>query len=113
MTATETLLLQIKLAGLPLPALEHQSHPTRKWRFDLAYPTQQVAIEIHGGIHTQGRHTRGKGFETDREKMNEAQIMGWIVLEVTEAQVESGQALNWVERALGRPSTTVRERGKR
>jgi hypothetical protein len=32
--------------------------------------------------------------------MNEAALLGWLVLEVTGDQIRSGQALAWVESAL-------------
>ena len=100
MTATETLLLQLKLAGLPKPEMEYRFDPKRQWKFDLCWSDRKVAVEIHGGIWVQKRHVTGQGFTTDREKMNEAQLQGWIVLECTEAQIENGKALHWVERAL-------------
>ena len=62
---------------------ELQFHGTRKWRFDYAIPAAMVAIEVEGGAYTQGRHTRGKGFEADLEKYNTAESMGWHVLRVT------------------------------
>lgn len=62
---------------------ELQFHNTRKWRFDYAIPAAQVAIEVEGGAYTQGRHTRGRGFEADMEKYNTAEAMGWHVLRVT------------------------------
>jgi hypothetical protein len=42
-----------------------------------------IAIEIEGGIYTNGRHTRGKGFANDMEKYNEATAMGWHIFRVT------------------------------
>lgn len=92
--------LQICARRLPLPQTELRFHPKRKWRFDLAWVEVRVAVEIHGGIWTDGRHTRGAGFQADREKMNEAQLLGWLVLEVTGDQIRSGEALEWIERAL-------------
>ena len=50
-----------QLVGLPDPATELLFHPKRKWRFDYAWPTRMIAIEVHGGIHSGGRHTRGRG----------------------------------------------------
>jgi hypothetical protein len=94
------LVTQLEIVGIEAAAKEFRFHPDRKWRFDLAWPSLLIAVEVHGGIHTGGRHTRGGGFEKDREKMNEAQILGWIVLEVTGEQIRSGQALAWVEKAL-------------
>ena len=57
-------------------------HPVRKWRFDFAFVDTKVAIEIEG-IHYQGagtRHQRGKGYEEDMDKYNEATAEGWCVL---------------------------------
>lgn len=55
-------------------------HPTRKWRFDYAYPELKIAIEIDGGLFTGGRHSGGVGQYKDMEKCNMATIMGWSVL---------------------------------
>lgn len=65
---------------LPPAVREYVFAPPRKWRFDFAWPEQRVAVEIDGATWTQGRHTRGAGFERDCEKMNEAVLMGWRVL---------------------------------
>lgn len=94
------LVQQLYAADLVPVVTEFWFHPERKWRFDLAWVEVRVAVEVHGGIHSGGRHTRGAGFERDREKMNEAQLLGWLVLEVTGEQIRSGQALGWIERAL-------------
>jgi len=94
------ILTQCKQLGLPAPELEHRFHPTRKWRFDLAWPDQMLAMEIDGGVYAEGRHTRGKGFEGDAEKLNEALILGWRVLRVTTGQVKSEKAIGWLERAV-------------
>lgn len=88
-------------AGLPRPDVEHQfAAPDRKWAFDAAFVPWRVALEIQGGIWTHGRHTRGRGYLNDREKINEAQLRGWIVLELSPEQLESGEAFALVERAL-------------
>ena len=79
---------------------EYIFHPTRKWRFDYAWLDLKVALEVHGGVFTNGRHTRGKGFTEDKVKMNEAQLLGWIVIEATTAQVKNGQMLKWVNDAI-------------
>lgn len=62
---------------------EHRFHDTRKWRFDFADPDALIALEVEGGVHTQGRHTRGKGFLADMEKYNTAVSMGWRVFRTT------------------------------
>lgn len=28
---------------------EHRFHPTRRWRFDFAWPDEKVALEVEGG----------------------------------------------------------------
>lgn len=64
---------------------EHRFAPPRRWRFDFAWPleTGGVAVELDGGAYTNGRHTRGAGFEADCEKLNEAAVRGWRVLRFT------------------------------
>lgn len=92
--------LQLSRAGLPAPERELRFHPARKWRLDFAWPAALVAVEIDGGTWAQGRHTRGRGYEADCEKAAEAALAGWMVLRVTGGQVRSGQALDWLSRAL-------------
>lgn len=87
-------LTQVELAEIPKPVCEHRFHETRQWRFDWAWPELRVAVEYEGGIHHEGRHTRGKGFESDCEKYNEAAIAGWIVIRITYDMVRSGLALH-------------------
>ena len=62
------------------PEREYKFHPTRRWRFDFAWPGLWVAVEVHGGTFTGGRHSRGIGQASDFEKFNEASRMGWTVL---------------------------------
>ena len=79
---------------------EYRFHPTRRWRFDLAFPSRWVAVEVDGGAFIAGRHARGAGIRNDCEKFSEAAALGWRVLRVLPEQIESGQALGWLERAL-------------
>ena len=65
---------------------EFRFHPVRRWRFDFAIPDLKLAIEIEGGSWTQGRHTRGKGYQGDMGKYNTAQLMGWKILRYTPQQ---------------------------
>lgn len=69
--------------GLPEPVREYRFHPTRRWRFDFAWPEQKVALEVDGGVWTGGRHTRGAGFIGDMEKLNAAGLAGWRFLRAT------------------------------
>lgn len=86
--------------GLPEPDAEVRFHPTRRWRFDYAWPQSKVAVEINGGIWTKGRHIRGSGYIGDRAKINAAQILGWIVLEFSPEQIKTGEASLVVKEAL-------------
>ena len=72
---------QLAPLELPDPVREYRFDEKRKWRLDLAFPDVLVAVELHGATYARGRHTRGGGFAKDREKMNAAQVAGWIVLE--------------------------------
>lgn len=96
------LLSQIRLAGLPEPDRELVFHAVRKWRFDFSWKGhgRLVACEVDGGVYSGGRHTRGKGYEGDCEKLNEASLYGWLVLRVTPNMIKDGRALDWIERAL-------------
>jgi hypothetical protein len=96
------LLRQIELWALPLPILEHRFHAERKWRFDMAWESEKLAVEVDGGVWTGGRHTRGKGFENDCEKVNQAQIMGWTVLRYSTGQVRSGMAVKDLAAVIGK-----------
>lgn len=91
---------QIAWSSLPTPVAEHQFAPPRRWRFDFAYPDEKIAIEYDGGIYSNGRHTRGSGFQKDLYKLNTAQLMGWIVLRFSPKDVKSGYALKTIEAAL-------------
>lgn len=103
MSPLESLLLtQCHAAGLPTPEREVRFHPKRRWRFDLAWPVPQLAVEIEGGTWVNGRHSRGKGFEQDCDKGNEAMLAGWSLLRVTEGMVRDGRAVRFIERALER-----------
>jgi len=54
---------------------EYQFHPTRRWRFDFAFPSQKLAVEVDGKYH----RTYG-GQRNDCEKLNQATLLGWRVL---------------------------------
>lgn len=86
--------------GLPEPVEELRFDPVRRWRWDYAWPEYRLALEIQGGTWTSGRHSRGKGYKNDVEKLNAGQLAGWLVLWATTEQVQSGEAMTWVEQAL-------------
>lgn len=97
----EALVTQIKWLNLPAPVREHPVAPgVRRWRFDFAWPSLMVAVEVEGGIRSGGRHTRSDGFDADCEKYAEAAIAGWSVIRVSTGMVTDGRAVALVERLL-------------
>ena len=91
---------QCELAGIAICDREYQFHPTRRWRFDYAWPHYLVAVEIEGGTWSGGRHVTGAGYRSDCEKYNEAAIMGWLVLRFTTDMIQDALALRTLEFAL-------------
>jgi len=57
----------------------------RKWKFDFVLKPikRKIAIEINGGIWIKGKHTYGQSYIKDLEKLNQAQLLGWKVLQYT------------------------------
>lgn len=96
----DALAWQMQAAGMPEPVAELRFHKSRRWRFDLALVAHKIGIEVDGGTWTGGRHVTGSGFAADLEKLNEAQLDGWLVIRVTPSMVDSGEALRLVERAI-------------
>jgi len=90
-----------KTTGIP-HVIEYRFHSTRRWRFDLAFPVARVALEVDGGVYTQGRHIRPAGFIGDREKGNEAAILGWRVLHADWKMVQNGTAHDLLVRCITR-----------
>lgn len=87
-------------AGLPAPVLEHKFHPTRNWRFDVAWPAFKLAIEIDGGVWVGGRHNASAGFVKDMEKFNSASILGWRILHTTPTHFLTYDTVDMVKRAM-------------
>jgi hypothetical protein len=95
---------------IPAPIVEYRFDQTMR-RLDLAWPsglpltTDRVAcagltVEIQGGNWKMGAHVRPIRYQEDRKKSFDAQILGWVVLEVTWAQVKSGELASLVEQGL-------------
>lgn len=81
---------------------EYRFHPQRRWRFDVAMPAFKIAAEYHGGLFMsrRGGHQSVKGTRNDWEKLNEAQILGWIVLQFGPDETRTGTAMQVIERAI-------------
>ena len=101
MSDTETLLaVQLDQAGIGYTR-EYAFALPRRFRADFAIAANPILlVEIEGGTWVAGRHSRGKGFESDCEKQALAIIAGYRYMRVTTAQVEDGTALTWIREAL-------------
>ena len=90
-----------KAMGLPAPKLEHPfaryADPPRKFRFDYAWISERIALEVQGGTWINGRHSRGGA---DHEKMNLAQVMGWDVYQCTPQELKKGTIIPTLKRAI-------------
>ncbi len=80
-------------ADAPQPVREYRFHPERRWRFDFAWPSYRMAVEVDGGqwMARGGRHNR----DADREKLNAAACDGWRVIRLT-PQMREERGSYWV-----------------
>lgn len=78
------------------PIREWRVCKERRWRVDFCFPSEKLAIEIEGGIWTNGRHNRASGYVKDLEKYNTLARMGFVILRYTPAMVHSGTAIDEV-----------------
>lgn len=93
------------------PQREHKFHPTRRWRFDFAFPDLKLAVEVEGGTYSNGRHNRGNGYESDLEKYNEAILLGWNVLRFSTGMVNKGYAIDFVLKLLESKGDVCQQNG--
>jgi very-short-patch-repair endonuclease len=101
LTPTEmTFLDRVRMRGLPQPDREWRFTTERRWRFDFAWPSHKIALEVEGGVWTSGRHTRGGGFLADCEKYNEAAALGWRLIRVQPKELANFATLDLIARAI-------------
>lgn len=93
-------LLQTKFKGIEV-VKEFQFHPTRRWRFDYAFPEKKVAVEVDGGVWSGGRHINPAGYINDMEKLNNAAAMGWLVLRITTDDRFASKTYELIKDTLG------------
>ena len=81
-----TLSLRIRGSKLPVPEKELHFHPSRKWRFDFAWPELMLVVETQAGAESHGTKNRAglvrknghlvvSGYRKDCEKYNEAAML--------------------------------------
>lgn len=87
-------------SGIPLPVREYRFIPSRKYRADFCWPEHKVICEVEGGVWTNGRHNRAKGFIEDCSKYNQATCLGYKVLRITGEHIKSGEAVAWIEKLV-------------
>lgn len=80
---------------------EFKFHPSRMWRADFHLKGKKILVEVEGGIWSNGRHTRGKGYLGDLEKYNAATMMGYQVIRFSTKQVKSGKAIEQILNLIG------------
>lgn len=97
--AKRDLIFQLAGYGIPAPEDEHAFCPGRRWRFDLAFPECMIGFELDGGSWSRGRHNRGAGFSQDASKLNEAAILGWLIVRATYDMLRDGSAASTLARA--------------
>ena len=83
---------------IPDPVEEFVFHPTRKWRLDLCWPWQKLALEIEGGTFMERGGHRGSigGYLKDVEKYNALSIQGYSLLRFTPQQMESCESYDFL-----------------
>jgi hypothetical protein len=69
---------------------EYRFSHSRRWKFDFAWPSIMLAVEVEGGVYSGGRHVTGSGYTADCEKYNQAALKGWTVLRYTPAMLKKG-----------------------
>lgn len=90
---------------------EYRFYKSRQWRFDYALPLYKIAIEVEGGVWTQGRHVRPVGFLGDMNKYNTATLLGWRVFRTTPSKLLSQDTLTLIKNAIngaGLPSFVLK-----
>ena len=101
--AEDVLAFQIKAAGLPEPVRQYLYAPPRRFRADFAWllpPPMSMLVEVQGGVFTRKAHGSVTGILADIERLNAAMLSGWRLFRVTPQMVQSGEALQLIERAL-------------
>jgi hypothetical protein len=90
----------LRLNGIESPEFEYKFHSERKWRFDYCWPSKMIALEVEGGVFSNGRHTRGTGFMNDIDKYNNAALLGWRLIRTTPSYLTSQLNIELIKEIL-------------
>jgi len=96
----ELMAFQLFAVGLKGFQREYKFCDTRRWRSDFAFPDRKLLVECEGAIYSNGRHTRGSGYEADLEKYNTATLLGFKVLRFSLSHIQSGEAIRMIQEIL-------------
>lgn len=82
--------------------------PKGKWRLDFVIEAHghRLGIEVQGAIWTKGAHSSGTGITRDCKKTAAALIAGISVMPITGGQIDSGEAIQWVQEWINSKETT-------
>lgn len=103
MKPEDELALRLKHAGIRFKR-EVPIIPGRKYRFDFQCfnKSQAVLVEVQGGIYMRrSGHNTAAGITRDAEKISLAAVHGYRTIVATTDHVRDGQALKWIQQALG------------
>lgn len=92
--------------GLPLGEGQVRIVEGRQFAWDRAWRSEKVAVEVQGGLHINGAHSRGAGVERDCLKQSLAAALGWRCLPISKAMIESGEAIRLIRQALAHREDT-------
>jgi very-short-patch-repair endonuclease len=87
--------------GTPItPEYNFDAHMGRKHRFDWAFVDDRIGVEVDGGQWAAGGGRHAK--DSDREKMNIAAELGWLVFRFSPDMLEKDPTacIEQVKRAL-------------
>lgn len=93
----------IRCVGLPEPKTQYRlpEVPERRHLWDFAWPCERLLVDVQGAIWVDHKgHNSGAGVTRDCTKLNLATLAGYRCLFVTSNQIDSGEAVQWIERAL-------------
>ena len=93
--------LALHLRAHKVPHTREFTLPGRQFRWDFAFPDARLLVEVHGGIwRAKGAHNTGGAITRDCEKAAFATGLGWRHFAVTGQQITSGEAFQWIKKAL-------------
>lgn len=96
----DTFAFQLNAAGLTGYVREYAAIPGRKFRWDFAFVSEKVLIEIQGGTYNGGAHGRGTGIHRDCEKARLASQHGWYTMPFDTKDVKNLDVAKEVHKVL-------------